>query len=115
MHVGALKEEAQLAGERESEAKANEDLDTETFSRRPTAGGYQYCGLDEFQGSSYMCRVKNRNHQCGDFAPMSGQASRSYGSCANLVPPSERAFTEIERCVTQLGNSDDSLNGSGRR
>jgi TPR repeat protein len=102
MHVEAVKEEAQLAGERESEARANEDLGVENFSRRPTAGGYRYCGLDEFQGKSYICRIKNRDQRCPDFAPGSAEASRSCGTCANLVRPSEPALTEIERCMGQL-------------
>ena len=109
MHVEKLKEEADLAGARESEARTREQLDIETFSRRPTASDFQYCGLDEFQGRSYICRVKNRDRRCPDFAPRSAEANRSCATCANLVRPSERAFTEIERCVMQLAEGEELL------
>src|SRR6476661_649072 len=97
-HVSALKQEAELAGGLDEERDENRQLSEQlrglpaepldVYSRRPTSGGYPYCGVAEFEGVWHISEIKNSDLHCDVFADGEVSSSRSCETCGHLVEPS---------------------------
>ncbi len=79
---------------------------------RPTSPGFNYCGLDEFDGLYYKCEVKNAEETCPDFTPRAVDAApRPCSSCRHHRPPLGQPVRVLEETFRRYGQrSDATLN-----